>query len=270
MTKNGYRDSNLNSFGGEWSQNSRLNSDAFGFVNRINWDLGLVTFTTVTGYENMDKITEEDFDGTPFALGDSSYETNLEVFTQEVRFTSNEPFLDRVNYLAGLVYYMDQQEENDLFGYVDRVNHDVLLRYSQETTSWAVFIHTETRILDQLKFIAGFRYTEDDIDFRGSTSIVNEDPDGFGPQPIFVEPGLAFNFANLHPGNLVSIIDDSISTNEVTGKIGLNWTPSDDLLLYVNFSRGYKAGGYVGFWTTLDVEFGPYNSEFYKFYRSRL
>ena len=262
VTKNGYRDTDTDPFKGEWGLNSLLETDVIGFVNRMDWAIGAVTLTSVTGYENMEKITQEDFDGSPFALGDNSYGTDLEVFTQELRVSSNEPAFGLMDYVAGVVYYQDQQEQEDLFGYLDRTNHDVLLNYDQETTSWAAFIHTETGITDQFKLIAGIRYTDDETDFRGATSIVNTDDDGHGPRPIFVGPGLAFDFAGLYPGNLVAFVDDAVSAQEATGKVGLDWTPNDDWLVYVNFSRGYKAGGFVGFWATLDEEYGPYKPEF--------
>ena len=74
---------------------------------------------------------------------------------------------------------------------------------TSETTSWAAFIHTETGITDQFKLIAGHSLIPTTrLIFRGATSIVNIDDDGHGIRPIFVGPGLAFDFAGLYPGNL--------------------------------------------------------------------
>ena len=116
---------------------------------------------------------------------------------------------------------------------------------------------------ERWSLIAGARYTNDAIDFVGETTLENIQPGG--PQPVFGP----FTFATLfgEHGTLmnpdaISYADDRLRTDELTYKVGIDFRPSDDWLLYASTSRGYKSGGFVGFWTTSSEEWGPFGAEF--------
>ena len=133
VTKNGYRDTDTDPFKGEWGLNSLLETDVIGFVNRMDWVIGAVTLTSVTGYENMEKITQEDFDGSPFALGDNSYATDLQVFTQETTGVRRmNPAFGRMDYVAGgSLLPGSTGTGGPVRGTSIAPNHDVLLNYDQ-------------------------------------------------------------------------------------------------------------------------------------------
>lgn len=262
VTRNGYRDPDGDMFAGEWSQSSILDADAFGGVARLDFDYGNSTLTSVTGFNGMDKDSEEDFDGSPFALGDNRYLSDIRVFSQELRIASNAPLADRTDFVAGAFFYRDEQSENALYGYGDRVNHDVRLTYDQQITSLGVFSHTETRLSDNWRLTAGVRHTDDSINFSAETTIENVRPGGaqpvFGPYTFITLFG---EYGSLANPRAISAVDDTLDTRELTWKLGLEYRPSDDWLLYGSSSRGYKSGGFVGFWTTSSDEYGPFDAE---------
>ena len=262
VTRNGYRDPDGDMFAGEWSRNSVLDADAFGGVARLDVEWRNSTLTSVTGFNSMDKATEEDFDGSPFALGDNRYGTDIRVFSQELRIASNAPLAGRTDFVAGVFYYRDDQSENDLYGYADRANHDVKLAYDQGTTSLGVFAHTETWLSDAWRLTAGARHTDDAIGFSAETSIENVQPGG--PQPVFgpfTFITLFGEYGTLANPRAISAINDTLDTREFTYKVGLDYRPGDNRLLYGSYSRGYKSGGFVGFWTTSSEEYGPFDAE---------
>ena len=263
VSKSGYRDPDLDPFVGEWSRNAALENEGSGGVVRLDWDLPGPTLTTVTGYNSLEKTAQEDFDGSPYKLADSGYSTDISVFSQEVRLASNEPAGGRVDWMAGAVWYREEQREDDLYGYADRANHDVKLTYDQDTESLGVFLHTETRLSDRWSLIAGARYTRDAIGFAGETAVANIQPGG--PQPVFGPYTFVtlFGEQGTHANpDAIAAMDDSLETDEVTWKAGLDFRPNDRWLLYGSLSHGYKSGGYVGFWTTASEEFGPFGAEF--------
>ena len=263
VSRNGYRDPDLDPFRGEWSRNAVLENDGAGAVARLDWDLRGPTLTAVTGFNTLDKTAQEDFDGSPFKLADNGYSSDIRVFSQEVRLASNEPAGDRVDWMAGAVWYREEQNQDDLYGYADRANHDVKLAYEQDTESLGVFVHTETLLSERWSLIAGARYTDDAIDFAGETAIANVEPGG--PQPVFGPYTFVTLFGErgtLGNPDAIAAIRDSLDTDELTWKLGLDYRPNDRWLLYGSLSRGYKSGGFVGFWTTSSEEFGPFGAEF--------
>ena len=263
VTRNGYRDPDLDSFKGHWSLVPALDVDAFGVVARLDIDWGTATLTAVTGFNDLEKVAEEDFDGSPFALADSRYGSDISAFSQEVRIASNDPAGGWLDWMAGAVYYSEEQDQNDLYGYVDRVNHDVGVYYSQDTTSFGAFVHAEARLAERWSLIAGARYTNDAIDFVGETTLENIQPGG--PQPVFgpfTFATLFGEYGTLMNPDAISYADDGLRTDELTYKVGIDFRPSDDWLLYASTSRGYKSGGFVGFWTTSSEEWGPFGAEF--------
>ncbi|WP_019531570.1 TonB-dependent receptor [Dasania marina] len=233
----GYRDPYEDLRVGEFSQVPSLESDSLGTLLNITVDMGASTLTSISAYETKDSYIEEDFDGGPFRVGDTSYANDISVFSQEVRLSSNEPAFDKMDWIVGGMVYQDSMDVADTYGYTDRVNHDVLVEFTQDTTSWALFAHTETQLDEEWNFIAALRYTEDKIAFDGGTYMVNREPDFTGDATFFSSAPI--------------LEDDEIETTEVTGKLGLEYAPNDDLLIYASYSRGYKAGVWNGFWATV-------------------
>ena len=164
-----------------------------------------------------------------------NYSNEVSLFSQELRLASNEPLFGKMNWMVGAIYYVDSQHITDIYGYRDRVNHDVTVDFEQDTTSIAVYAHTDTQLTDRLSLIVGIRYTEDEITFDGGTEITDRDDDYTGETTFFSETPVT--------------VKNGISTSEeVTGKLGLNYDISDDVMVYGSYSQGYKAGVWNGFW----------------------
>ncbi|MDP5131306.1 MAG: TonB-dependent receptor, partial [Paraglaciecola sp.] len=104
------------------------------------------------------------------------------------------------------------------------------------TTSWAIFSEGYYDINEDLKLTVGLRYTEEEKEVKTRTI-----------SPLDIYP-----FA---PGSYLTSDFDLDSTfkygdgawEEVTGKIGLSYTPdfelTEDTLFFATLSRGYKGGG---------------------------
>ncbi|GFD81628.1 TonB-dependent receptor [Tenacibaculum sp. KUL118] len=246
----GYYDPYTDVREGEFSQEPVIESDSFGALAHATLDFDAFSFVSITAFETLDKTTEEDFDGSPFRIGDTSYSNDIDVFSQELRLTSARPLAGKTDWITGLMYYQDTQEVFDLYGYTDRVNHDVQVDFTQDTTSIAAYLHTETQLSDKWKLIAGARITRDEISFDGGTTVVNLDDDFTGDVTFF------------SVDTPILVDDEEISSTELTYKVGLDYVLSDDVLLYGNFSHGYKAGVWNGFWAATQGDHSSAEPEF--------
>ncbi len=127
-------------------------------------------------------------------------------------------------------------------------------RYRQRDRNWALFTHNIFHITDQLDLTIGVRYTHDkkkfDATFGNDNTVCQTNQALF--EPLLSGP-LAATAAGILglscQGNSTAELDgvsinDKRSEDEWTGTAILSYKPTNDLLLYASYSRGYKAGGF--------------------------
>ncbi|MBU6372970.1 MAG: TonB-dependent receptor, partial [Alphaproteobacteria bacterium] len=113
-----------------------------------------------------------------------------------------------------------------------------LSRSPYELKAWAAFGETYYQISDNLKFTLGVRYTNDDkSQVNNSTALLAN----IGTLPLaLTAPNNAYLTDPVRPTS-------SVSFGETTGRAGFDWKPdlgfTDDTLLYLFYSKGYKGGG---------------------------
>ena len=126
--------------------------------------------------------------------------------------------------------------------------------YNQNSRSFAAFTHNIVHLTSTVDLTLGLRYTDERKRFNAT---FGNDNTACPAQQAALTPLLATPLAAL-AGGLISLtcqgnstselngvsIRDSRKESEFTGTAVLSWKPTDDLLLYGSFSRGYKAGGF--------------------------
>jgi len=137
-----------------------------------------------------------------------------------------------------------------------------LLRQPAEYGNYAVFANGEYDIFDQFTLKGGVRFTEADrsdnacpdytrgtnLDFPEATlNFLAAVGSALGGYP-FVPPGIdqcvILAPANsAHPFGL-SRYFNHLNQNNISFHAGVDWKPADNILGYVNVSRGYKAGSF--------------------------
>lgn len=128
-------------------------------------------------------------------------------------------------------------------------------RYFQDGTNWALFTHNIVHITDRLDLTLGLRYTNDKKDF--DATFTNDNTACTTVQglmsPLLTNPavaavaggliGLSCQGNSTAELNNVAIKSDR-GEDEFTGTAILSYRPTDDLMVYASYSRGYKAGGF--------------------------
>ncbi|HEX8481854.1 MAG TPA: TonB-dependent receptor [Allosphingosinicella sp.] len=130
-------------------------------------------------------------------------------------------------------------------------------RYKQDSRNYAIFTHNIFHITDALSFTLGLRYTNErkklnaafTNDNVGCTTLQSTLTDDLS-SPNATVRALAGGLIGLGcQGNSTAelngvTISDKRSEDEFTGTGILSWKPTDDLMVYASYSRGYKAGGF--------------------------
>ena len=279
-----------NSFGGQNPGGDfERDNDGALFNLRVDWDFEYMTFTSLTAYNDYNRTEANAWDGVATRNWDSFNDTDIDVWSQELRLTSN---LDGpLSWIAGLYFAHDEVDEVSTGSgqistpqvYItpetlgEDVNGDGVIdindvaaiglnfdtfstQYKQESDTAAVFVHTEYEISEAFTAKLGARYTNDEREIKDSCTY---DVDGtlanFFTVAVF-EGAVEYrqgDCVTLNPDTFVSEpYNEKISSSKLTGQLGLDWRPTDETLVYGLVSSGYKSGGFgapaAASWTSLE------------------
>jgi iron complex outermembrane receptor protein len=230
----GYRDTDGDPFAGDFDRDGKVKTEASGGSLNIDWDVGDVTITSITAYQKVERLQEEDTEASPFPLIQPTFGAETKTFTQELRAAGGS---DAFRWLVGAFYF-----DNDVDGHylLDLTNLGFVFfdaNYTQESESIAAFSQLEFDLSDQFTLIAGARFSND----QKELDYLNVDESGVFE--FLTGSPIAFDFDKSTVGDLAEHDEDSWS-----GKLELDFKPNDDVLLYGSISRGTKPAGFnVGF-----------------------
>ncbi|MEP2650986.1 MAG: TonB-dependent receptor, partial [Paraglaciecola sp.] len=255
-------------------------------------------FKSITGVEYVDKIHQEDTDMGPYAGIEPTFIADLEQFSQEIQFSGlwedtnwlvgayyfsskADNAMDlNINYFEGLVEFIDADSFGGALAALETypvtgdpstltpfVTYDI--DYEQSTESYGLFFNTDTELNDDLTLILGLRYTTEERDFDYINAFGTRDTDSLADDGAVTN---FLRFLNTLPEDDADYFPDSwfayqgdISNNNVSGKIGLDYRPSDDILIFTNYALGFKSGGFNGGFLDLtdgiSPESTPYDEE---------
>lgn len=194
-----------------------------GATANVTWSGGNWTLQSITAYRDFSRENVADLDSTNFdAFGRITYREDSETLSQELLVTYQE---ERWDLLLGAMYF-----EEDLFGQtlVPLNNIELIIPgaapngvFNQLGTvdieAIGLFVQGTYRFTDRLSGTLGVRYSEEDRDHSGS-----------------------FTFSAL--GILGVPTDKADSWDAVTPKLTLDYSLSENALVYGNVERGFKSG----------------------------
>jgi iron complex outermembrane recepter protein len=235
-------------------------------VNVRNTAIGDIT--SITGYKKFKLFEFTDQDGTPVFLIDTRRLTKGWQLSQELR--TNIEVADNIDLLVGGFYmkthFEHQQDLRIDFG--GGVTYDPVLNtvtkglpglfqrnlQDQDNESLSAFAQTYITLTDQLKIQAGIRYTHE------KTAILASNATSLSATGVTTFDGVSPNGTpNIDLGTVAPPLGRK-SWNNVGWKLGLDYKPNDDVLLYANWARGFKSGGFTGR-IGVASDLGPYNPE---------
>ncbi len=217
-------------------------TDTFGLNANVKWDLrDNLTFTSITDFKDYEKLLFIDVDAGPVNQVANFAGVDATSFTQEYRLNGES---EKLRWVAGL-FYLDidntsdnglKAPENSIVDSLFGASFDIGVISTLETQSYSIFGQLEYDLNEKLTLTTGLRIIQEEKDFV--TEI------GFLPSTdnFTVNQGEFLTDVPL-PGAPFSADLDSSDTLW-TGKIQLDWRPSDDLLIYGGINRGVKAGSF--------------------------
>jgi outer membrane receptor protein involved in Fe transport len=252
----------------DWTPGTSYRSDSrfYRASLRSVYDISdALSLTAITSFAHMDFYQRVDADGTSLRIADFINNGDIDSFYQELRLQGEGGPL---TWLVGVNYSSDDVKQLANPNFQDWSIPIGSQRVTTNDTVEAVaaFANAEYEIGSGFTVQAGARYTDHEQRMNGCPF---DSGDGaaanafniFYGFPIFV-PGdcLVLNDTD---GSFapVGIVDIPLNEDNISWRAGLSYEPNDDILLYANISRGYKAGSFTLATFQLVSQFQPATQE---------
>ena len=211
--------------------NSNAGVDLTGDV-----DFGFAKLTSISAYGKLIRREYSDWDATDFNDSDEFLNSDLNVFSEELRLASDGkgPF----NWVLGGIYTNVDLHEDFYSDLTNRLGGIALTTYEQTSNSVGVFAQGNYQFTDQWKLTLGVREDHESRELIGlNTAFVGVLPTFTGAQ------------------------SRSAQSNLPSGKLELDYKPVAGTLLYASVSRGVKSGGFTAHNTTAAAQVDPFYAE---------
>jgi iron complex outermembrane receptor protein len=212
------------------------NTDQDSLTGIVNWDLGRVTLTSVTGYIKTDDFVAADFDQTELPFFPTFRDQTHDQFSQELRLQSDfgdmGGVLRNLDLVAGLFYF---EQEHEIVQSFPTLGNPSSADYAhQDNTSKAIFGQAIYAMTNNLNLILGVRYTDEKKDFERNPGTL------FGTQISYLDPASrpSIDFMSMQP----MTVTGDLNSDRTTWKLGADYHFSDNVMGYVTYSQGFKAG----------------------------
>lgn len=207
------------------------NSDIGGVAGVIDWRpseaFGVKSISAARVIAANIKV---DGDHSPYPLQDSATDLYSAQISEELQI-SGKMFDDRLIWLVGAYAFRETGSSKlntlsfDGLYEAEPVKlaadaGDTFTYFHMQATSYAVFTQNTLVLTPGLNLTVGARYNHDEKDYAYSVDFTQRRV----PQ--------------------VPLSNISRDWDSFTPKVGLDWKPSDDVMLYASYSKGFKSGGF--------------------------
>ncbi len=238
-----------------------LDAEVHFFNARLDWDVafGNGTLTDIFGWRATQSDALSDLDGLPpprkddFALSQFNLGTQQESeqFSNELRYTGR--FFNRLYLTTGVYYFTNDlayYEWREFAGKAPGATRNEFGGGYYDMDTLGLFLNMDYDLTDWLTVTGGLRYTyeekEADVSYMQRNSRTDVTDSG----------------CNMVRGPVCpSHFKDDKSWDSLSPKIGLTLRPTDDILAYWHWTRGFRSGNYNIRITREGTDPGPTDQE---------
>jgi len=248
----------------------------WGLSSTIDFDVAdNISLKSITAYREGHWLSGIDADGSPLNIFHLSFDQDQWQFSQEFQLTGSA--MDKkLTYVLGAYYFKEKGTLLDLVTFGEGMNQIDGPNWL-ETENYAFFGQLDYRPIDLIGITLGGRYTHEKKLFEGGQQELNglfyklagcSDVNGnITPNAPIAGVGsptcrVALNYPT--DANPLRVYPEGINHqtfNNFSPKVGVQIHPSNDIMLYGSWSKGYKTGGWTTRYTTPQTTVADYNPE---------
>jgi iron complex outermembrane recepter protein len=264
---------------GDWTvgTNPRRDDRQWHLTGRIDYALSdAVTMTALTSYADYRQDDLVDPDGTALVLADTRDQGTIKAFFQELRVSGE--FGNGSRWIVGANLEKNSVRETQVLSATDAsgfapfaiffnlpIPDLIPLTSEQRFKNHAAFANLDLAVSDTVTLHAGLRYTDTSDRFTGCTGnsangslaiglgiLSQGDPFALGPNPVCTQLD-----ASLKP----TITNATLAEDNLSWRLGIDFKPDSQTLLYANISRGYKIGAFPLIPASSVAQYSPVTQE---------
>lgn len=247
---------------GDWTAgtNPKRDDRQWHLSARVDYELtDDITVTSLTSYADYRQDDLVDPDGTALVLVDTRDEVTIKAFFQELRlsgeFGNGSRWIVGGNYERNKVREVQSLRSTQASGFAPfaiffglPIPDLIPISSDQLFKNYAAFANLDLAVTDTVTVHGGLRYTDTSDDFTGCTGnsangslaiglgiLSQGNPFALGPNPVCTQLD-----QNLQP----AITRSKLAEDNLSWRVGVDFQPNRDTLLYANVSRGYKIGAF--------------------------
>lgn len=239
----GYNSTDFGKYESGATDMGRFRFRASGALANISYSFGDWTLTSNTSYDWGGRNLYHDTDNSPYKVLQINWVDNFKDINQEIRLNYES---DQFKLLIGGYYGWDEVSADNRYEYfhfldgiapfdpnLENSGFGIRSRYTQVRRSKAMFGQAEYDLTDKFSVAVGLRYTWDSLAYKnGNANVLDYDN-----QPVYNT--VPFAGAPYDPD---VFLNRSKNFRALSGKLSLNYQFSSNVLAYVSYSRGYRAG----------------------------
>ena len=219
---------------------TRTTLDVGGAAAKLTYALGGADLVSISGYRFTQVVGLNNSAGlaTPPRLGYNHNDDRSNEFSQELRLQSHGD--TRFSWIAGLYYFYEDQDYADTIYNLQFSTPTAtasLYQGNQKTNSYAAFGDATLKVTDKFQIIGGLRYSHDQKDLNSGIHVTNTITGGVTNTPYV----------------------GSASWADTTYRIKAVYHPVSDVMLFIGYGTGFRAGGYNDF--AVQPPFAPETNE---------
>ena len=196
---------------------------------RTDWDLNFGTLTNIMGYRNLEQDTLGDIDSLPVFIFHSDTQTEQEQFSNELRYAGTWGAFD---VKAGLFYFTQEIAVNENRDLPTVTPITFTGGGTQDQDVYGLFTQVDWSVNQDLTLIGGLRYGYEEKE-ASIAYVIPRVPacnilEGTCPTNDILSTGF----------------DDDDAWQNLSPKLGFQYTGILDTQIYGHWTRGFRSGGY--------------------------
>ncbi|MGV4876661.1 TonB-dependent receptor [Acetobacter indonesiensis] len=227
------------------NQKPREDNLFWGANVRLTKDFSWARLTSVSAYEMIDEHELSNQTNTVGAYGNMYRNNQTNFFSQEVKLGSNNAS-DRLQWTVGLYYNRGRTNSNfwydmsDRYAATDKGKYFYETAYGQNQQTFNQYAQLSYRLIKGLRIIGAISHESDDrqlINLVGTT------------------------YSGAQPTTSKFFGSSGALGNQFSGRVGLEYQVTPNILTYVDFRRGFKPGGFSANMTSVSDQLKPFKPE---------
>ncbi len=216
-------------------------TDIFGLSATVNYQLNdNLALKSISAWRDLESEFARDGDHSPHRISTLFDDLEQTQFSQELQLLGT---FNRLNWIAGLYYF---NEDGDNINILDFTVSNFRSGGEFDNEAWAAFAQLTYDLTDRLHFTVGGRYTEEEKSFLPDQIIFTNYYAGISQLVPPGNPLAALDAPFLQAGErILPLLEKQIDIDEFTPMVNLSFDISEEIMLYLSYSEGFKSGGFT-------------------------